>query len=114
MTINSRAKGAKGELELAHYLTEKGFPAHRTAQRCGKGGDSADVVAEGLEGVHIECKRTERFNLYPALRQAQADAATGRVPVVMHRANSTKSETKEWVAVLTLEDFLGLVKKAQE
>lgn len=107
MTINSRAKGANGELELAAKLTEHGYPARRTVQHCGKGGDSADVVAEGLEAYHIECKRTERFNLYDAMTQAKRDAKAGRVPTVMHRQSN-----RPWVVVLGLEDFLTLVKRS--
>ena len=109
MTINSRAKGAKGELELAHTLTALGFPSRRTQQFCGKGDDSADIVADGLEAYHIECKRTERFKLYEALEQAQRDKKNGRVPTVMHRQNG-----RPWVVVLGLEDFLSLVKPQKE
>lgn len=33
----SRQKGARFELEVAHYLQAHGYPdAHRTAQHCGK------------------------------------------------------------------------------
>lgn len=105
MTTNSRAKGARGERELANALTALGFPSRRTQQFCGKGDDSADIVAVGLEAYHIECKRTERFKLYEALEQAQRDKKNSRVPTVMHRQNG-----RPWVVVLGLEDFLKLVK----
>lgn len=33
----SKAKGARFELEIAHYFRDHGYPdAHRTAQHCGK------------------------------------------------------------------------------
>ena len=41
--INSRAKGARYERELARYLDENGFPARRGQQFAG-GSDSPDVV----------------------------------------------------------------------
>lgn len=98
--INSRNKGAAGERELANYLKARGYDARRGQQFKG-GGDSPDVV--GLPGVHIECKVTEKTALYDWLAQARRDAATGAMPVVVHRRNR-----KGWVAILDLEDFLAL------
>lgn len=98
----SKRKGAVGERELASVLREHGYDAHRGVQYHG-GPDSPDVV--GLPGLHIECKRTERFDLYGALAQAQADAGE-RIPVVMHRRNLHR-----WTAVLLLEDFLTIYRE---
>jgi Holliday junction resolvase len=98
--INSRAKGARGELELAAVLKEYGYEARRGQQFSG-GSDSPDVVTD-LPGIHIECKRVEAGNLYNWLEQAQRDAK-GKTPVVMHRRTR-----KDWVCILTLEDFLKL------
>ena len=100
--ISSRTKGKVGELELAAHLTASGYPARRGQQFQG-GGDSPDVVAPSLEGIHIECKRVETGNLYKWLDQAKKDAKAGNVPVVMHRKNK-----REWVAILDLNDFLKL------
>lgn len=97
--MNSRRKGKAGELELAAFLRERGFAARRGRQFQG-GADSPDVV--GIDGVHIECKRCETFNVYRAMKQAIADCGAGKVPVVMHRRNK-----QEWVAILRLTDFLG-------
>lgn len=85
MAINSRAKGGVGERELAALLVELGLCEHaeRTAQRCGKGG-TADVV--GLEGIHVEVKRTEKLNIWAAMAQAVRDAV-GAIPSVFHRRN---------------------------
>ena len=58
--MNSKRKGKRGELELAKKLKECGFSARRGQQYSGIGGD--DVV--GLDGIHIECKRSERLNVY--------------------------------------------------
>lgn len=59
--MNSRRKGKGGELELAKKLREYGYDCRRGQQYCGANGD-ADVV--GIPGVHIECKRTNRINVY--------------------------------------------------
>lgn len=102
---NSRAKGANGEREAAKLLQAHGFDARRGQQYCGANGD-ADVV--GLPGAHIEVKRTERFELYKAMEQAESDARPGELPVVLHRKNRAK-----WVAVLDAEEFIELYKAAK-
>lgn len=99
-TINSRRKGARGEAELAHYLTEHGYEARRGQQFSGANGDP-DVI--GLPGVHIECKRVERLDLDAALEQSVRDARAGEVPVVIHRKNRQK-----WRVTMLLDDFLEM------
>lgn len=103
MKINSKAKGANGERELASKLREHGYMCRRGQQYCGANGD-ADVV--GLPHVHIECKRTERLQLYEAMTQAQSDAKDGEFPVVMHRKNNA-----DWVVVMKLDDWMELFRE---
>ena len=56
--INSRAKGASGERELAQLLRNQGhLEARRGQQYSGINGD-ADVI--GVKGIHIEVKRQEK------------------------------------------------------
>ena len=100
--MNSRAKGKTYEREIARYLREQGYNARRGQQYKG-GADSPDVV--GLTGWHIECKRTERFNLYAALKQALRDKADGEKALVIHRKNNEPS-----VAILLLDDFMEALK----
>lgn len=97
---NSRAKGAAGERELASRLKEFGFPCRRGQQYCGANGD-ADVV--GLPGIHIECKRVEKLNLYDAIAQAIHDAKAGERPAVFHRKNNCK-----WLVTMELDDWMKL------
>jgi Holliday junction resolvase len=104
MTVNSRNKGKRGELELAAFLREHGFPDARRGQQFRGGADSPDVV--GLPGIHIEVKRVESGQLYTWLDQSIWDAGKGEIPVVAHRRND-----REWVAILLLQDFLKLVGK---
>ena len=106
--LNSRAKGARGERELASKLREYGFKdARRGQQYCGANGD-ADVI-DALPGIHIECKRVEALSLYPALSQAKSDARTGEMPVVVHRRNNC-----EWVVIQPLEDWIEMYKEFME
>jgi Holliday junction resolvase len=96
-------KGISGERELAHVLTERGFAAKRGQQYQGSP-DSPDVICAALSGWHIECKRTERLDLYGALEQASGDAAEHKRPLVIHRKNK-----QPWVAILLLDDLLNLM-----
>lgn len=104
--MNSRAKGAAGERELSHELEKYGYKTRRGQQFCGANGD-ADVV--GVPGLHIECKRVERLNIYDAIKQALNDAREGETPVVMHRKNRQK-----WLVTLSLDDFMKLWKESKD
>lgn len=104
MAINSKAKGKRGEIEIVRMLREYGYDCRRGQQYCGANGD-ADVV--GLPGLHLEIKRVERLNVENALRQAEADAKAGEIPVVMHRANR-----EEWKVTMRLDDFMRQFCKA--
>jgi hypothetical protein len=61
----------------------------------------ADVV--GLPGIHIECKRVEKLNLYDAMSQAISDARADEIPAVFHRKNRC-----EWLVTMKLEDFMKI------
>lgn len=103
--MNSRQKGARGERELAKALKAYGYDCRRGQQYCGANGD-ADVV--GLPGIHIECKRVEKLNLYDAVAQAKADARENEMPVVMHRKNNC-----EWLVTMLLEDWIEIYKECK-
>ena len=103
MAINSRAKGAKGERELARTLGEYGYKCRRGQQYCGANGD-ADVV--GLNGVHIECKRVEKLNLYDAMAQSKHDARATELPAVFHRKNNCN-----WLVTMELETWIELYRE---
>jgi negative regulator of genetic competence, sporulation and motility len=99
----SREKGKKGERELASLLREYGYESRRGVQYNGADG-SADVV--GLPGIHIECKRVERLNIYDAMDQAINDAREDEIPAVFHRRNRDY-----WKVTLRLEDFMEIYQK---
>lgn len=98
--MNSREKGKNGERELAQILRAYGFEARRGQQFSGANGDP-DVV--GMSGVHIECKRVEKLNIYEAMAQSINDARISETPVVMHRKNR-----EEWLVTMRLGDFIKL------
>ena len=104
--INSKRKGKDGELALAKKLREYGYDARRTVQYNGKAEDGeADLC--GLPGIHIECKRTEKLNLYDAVNQAKRDSAgDDKLPVVFHRRNNC-----EWLAIMPLDAFMEIYRE---
>ena len=97
---NSREKGARGERELAGLFRDYGYEARRGQQYSGANGD-ADVI--GLPGIHVECKRVERLNLYDAIAQAKSDAREGEVPCVFHRRDNCK-----WLVTMELDDWMNM------
>ncbi len=101
--MNSRNKGKRGELELAGKLREYGYGCRRGQQFCGNNGD-ADVV--GLLGIHIECKRNERLNIYDAIDQAKRDARDIDLPAVFHRKNHS-----DWLVTMRLSDWILLYRE---
>ena len=104
--MNSKAKGGRGERELANVLQGHGFDAHRGQQFSG-GVDSPDVY--GLPGIHIECKRVENLNIHKAYEQATKDAAGQKIPAVFHRRNRGK-----WMVTMCLDDFMEIYKAWQK
>lgn len=101
--INSKQKGARGERELSSKLKEYGYNTRRGQQYCGANGD-ADVI--GLVGIHIECKRVERLNIYDAISQAKSDAKEGELPTVFHR-----KDRSEWLVTMTFDNWMKLYKE---
>ena len=99
---NSKQKGARGERELSSKLKEYGYKTRRGQQYCGANGD-ADVV--GLPGIHIECKRVERLNIYDAISQAKADKKENELGTVFHR-----KDRSEWLVTMTLDEWMKLYK----
>lgn len=101
--MNSRDKGARGERELSKALKEYGYDCRRGQQYSGANGD-ADVV--GLPGIHIECKRVERLNLYDAMAQSKHDARQWEKPAVFHRKDRCK-----WLVTMEMEDFMEIYRE---
>ena len=105
MAVNSKAKGARFERQLAGKFREYGYEARRTAQYCGNTGDAADVI--GLPGLHIEAKHQETMRLYDWIAQAKSDSeGTGRLPAVFHKKNNA-----EILVTMTLEDWFNLYRE---
>ena len=104
--LRSRNKGKSGERELAIKLSALlGVQCRRGQQFSGLEG--RDVV--GVDGLHIECKRTEKLNLYNAINQAVRDARNDDLPVVCHRRSRA-----DWLCVLRLADITRFARVIQQ
>ena len=104
MPLNSRAKGADAERELAKVISELFGISARRGQQFSGSPDSPDVVA--WPGVHIECKRTEKLQLYPAMEQAERECGD-KVPVVIHRRSRDS-----WMLTVRLDRLKDLIDAA--
>lgn len=106
--INSKRKGAKGELEFAKLCSEHGWESRRTQQYCGNTGDAADIV--GLPGIHVEVKRVEALNINKAMEQSERDAhekGDNEIPIVAHRKNRA-----DWLITMKASDWLPMFTKS--
>lgn len=104
MGAASRAKGARGELEVVEILRTEGWPnARRTHD--GRAQAARGDIANGPQGVHLEVKRAEALSVPKALRQAEADAGPQDIPILVHR-----SSRQPWLATLPLDELLPLLR----
>jgi len=101
----SRNKGAAGEREVCKILREHGYEAKRGWQSRGGGKEEPDVVTT-LPGFHLEIKRTERTNIWAAMRQAESDCGEDTMPLVV-----TRKSREPWLCVLHFDDLLKLLKE---
>ena len=102
--VQQRRKGVEGEQELARHFIQEGFVARRGQQHRG-GPDAPDVIVDDLPWLHVECKRTEKLNVYDAMVQAMHDCAGQHMPVVCHRRSH-----RRWLAILSLDDLLAIIR----
>lgn len=98
MAASSRRKGVAGEREVARVWQGAGFEVRGLEGA----GDHLVITGNGRT-LHSEVKRQERVQLPLWLRQAEAEAPSGCVPVVCFRQNRGR-----WYAALPLDDLAGL------
>lgn len=110
-----KRKGDGYERELAKWLDWMLFDGSGQIQRMPLsgggshlgGGGRADI--SGTPTIWVEAKRTERFQPYAAMEQAERGIAASKsddMPVVVTRRNRMKTE--ESLVVLRLSDFAAM------
>jgi hypothetical protein len=97
----SRAKGARGELEIRDLLRTHGWEtAHRNFMSGGAGG--GDLI-EAIPDIHLEVKRCETLRLPQWWRQATESARPSDTIVIAHRANM-----QPWLGSMALVELMCL------
>lgn len=104
----AKAKGSAFERELAAYLNAHvpGLRSRR-ALLSGGGRNEGGSDLDGTPMLHVEAKRTERFQPYEAMAQAEEavkKSGAKAAPVVMQRRN--RMDTGESLVVMRLSEFL--------
>ncbi|HWT25847.1 MAG TPA: hypothetical protein VN213_20245 [Solirubrobacteraceae bacterium] len=76
--------------------------AHRNFGSGSQGG--GDIIG-GPPGVHIECKRRERCEIWSWIAQAEAEARPTDLPAVFFRRNRS-----QWYVAIPADELLALLK----
>lgn len=105
MTINSRAKGIRFELELVKLFRDvmPGVEIKRGLQSRGGGGEIPDV---DMPVFHVEAKSGKRPNIRAAMRQAREEAAGGMIPIAV-----VKDDRQPAMVTISLSDFLQFLRE---
>ena len=108
---NARNIGATFERDVAHLLTDAGFPAMRGQQRSGT--EIEDVICPTLSEFHLECKRHKKhWNvLYKIFQKAKTDRPGIEAPIIFMHAPATSGERRKPVLVaMEYSDFVDLLR----
>lgn len=106
MGSKSTRKGANGEREVMAILREHGYPVERGGTQ--SYGQRPDLY--GVDGIHLEIKRSETTKIWEWMAQSQRDAARfkdGWPTVIFRRSRSG------WLICMQLSDWLDLYERAQ-
>lgn len=106
MGAKSTRKGAAGEREVMGILRDHGYHVERGGTQ--SYGQRPDLY--GLDGLHLEIKRSERAQIWEWMQQSQRDAQRfgDGVPTVIFRRSHS-----EWLVCMELSDFLNFYKAAE-
>jgi hypothetical protein len=87
MGLKSRQKGKRGEREASKAINALlGCNSKRGQQRSGV--EVADIV-DGIPDTHLECKLYRKIGAVRFLEQAERDAKTGAIPMVIMREDNS-------------------------
>lgn len=103
MSINSRSKGKRAELEVVHHFNAGGFDCWRTPNSGGLSHSKGDI--NGVPGLHIEVKNVQQVRIQDWIAQAEGDCTAIDVPVVVWRTTR-----HPWRVDIALEEFIPIWK----
>ena len=107
MSKSQRTKGAEGEREAAHLLSDLlGQSVQRILSQTRDSGCDMRVLSTA-GNIAVEVKRQEKASLYTWLEQAKESADEGELCAVMWRPNR-----RGWVVCMPLEEWASLVRES--
>jgi len=104
VSVNSRAKGSRGELEVAAIFRAAGFDCDRVPN---SGALRIKGDLYGSVPAHVEVKRGERVRLPEWWAQTADEAPAGMLPLL-----ALRQSRRPWLAVVPLEALVGLLATA--
>lgn len=106
MSVNSRRKGARGELEFIQRHLAPFWPgACRNLDQFKD--DKRDCL--NVAGVHWQIKRTESLRVWAAIEQAESEATATDLPVVAFRRNRSR-----WYCIVDAEELVALLRMREQ
>jgi len=108
MSQSRKHRGYATQRILAAYLREHGFPF---AEPVGAGRTGSDIT--GTVGIDWEIKARARFNPKETIDQLSERSNGKDLPIAVMRLNGQgKASISSWVAMLTLQDLVVLLREA--
>ena len=110
---SAKGKGRRLQQEVRDLILETFTELEEDDVRStsmGSGGEDLllSPAARKKFNYSVECKNTEKLNIWGALKQADANAKEGTPPLVIFKRNRSKT-----YAVLELKDLLELVSRLE-
>lgn len=102
----SQSKGRRGERELTEIFQSYGYNV-RLGEPLNYG---KEPDLSGLDGIHIECKRTEQIKIPAWMAQAERDSQRFQdgAPTIFFRRSR-----EPWRVVMRLEDWINMYSKSR-
>ena len=108
MSQHRKHRGYATQRILAAYLHEHGFPF---AEPVGAGRTGSDIT--GTIGIDWEIKARARFNPKETIDQLLERSNGKDLPIAVMRLNGQgEASISSWVAMLTLQDLVVLLREA--
>jgi len=110
--VNIQEKGKRFERRIAKTLSQMfGQDIRRTPNSGGLSlkGDIMTVQEGPLKRFHYELKHHETVKIWDFIKQSQADADPGKIPLVIF----TRNQADDYVT-LKFDDFFNLVKECED
>lgn len=107
MSQSRKHRGYATQRILAAYLREHGFPF---AEPVGAGRSGSDIT--GTIGIDWEIKARARFNPKETMDQLSERSGADLAIAVMRLNGQGEKSISSWVAMLTLQDLVFLLREA--